>query len=89
MRQRRKTAGRGDRLNSAQEIACFAYCPEQWRLQYGLELLPANQAALTAGDRHHTWNALAERFAGMVIGVGRVVVIIAVVVLALLWLAWR
>ena len=23
-------------LISAQEIACFAYCPEQWRLQYGL-----------------------------------------------------
>ena len=31
---------------SAAEIACFAYCPEQCRLQYGLELLPANRAAL-------------------------------------------
>ena len=24
-------------LVTAQEIACFAYCPEQWRLQYGGE----------------------------------------------------
>ena len=26
---------------TASEIACFAYCPEQWRLEYGLKLLPA------------------------------------------------
>ena len=34
-------------LVGAAEIACFAYCPEQWRLEYGLGLKPGNQAALT------------------------------------------
>ena len=26
-------------LITASEIACFTYCPEHWRLEYGLELL--------------------------------------------------
>jgi hypothetical protein len=29
---------RGDDFITAAELACFAYCPEQWRLEYGLEL---------------------------------------------------
>jgi hypothetical protein len=45
-------------------IACSAYCPEQWRLQYGLELESGNRAALDAGDRHHARKAAAERIAG-------------------------
>ena len=36
------------RMVTAQEIASFAYCPEQWRLQYGLGLPPLNQEALDA-----------------------------------------
>ena len=40
---------------TAQEIACWAYCPEEWRLQYGLGLEPENQASLKAGNRHHAW----------------------------------
>jgi hypothetical protein len=61
----------GSGLISASEIACYAYCPEQYRLQYGLELLPANRAALDAGTRHHWWKAIAERIAGVAIGIGR------------------
>ena len=30
---------------SASEIACWAYCPEQWRLQYGLGLEPENKGS--------------------------------------------
>ena len=37
---------------SAAEIAAFVYCPEQWRLEYGLGLEPGNRAELDAGDRH-------------------------------------
>jgi hypothetical protein len=75
-------------LISAQEIACFAYCPEQWRLQYGLGLPLANQGALAAGTRHHARKALAERLAGWAIGLGRLLVVAAVLLL-LLWLVWR
>ncbi len=34
---------RPDDLITATEIACWVYCPEQWRLQYGLGLEPGDQ----------------------------------------------
>ena len=74
---------------SASEIACWAYCPEEWRLQYGLGLKPENQAVLDAGNRHHAWKALAERVAGVAIGLGKMLVLAAVLLLVLLWLVWR
>ncbi len=64
-----RRTGRFD-LISAEEMACFAYCPEQWRLQHGLGLPPANRAALAAGTRHHERKAVAERIAGGSIGLG-------------------
>ena len=60
----RKVRGSRHGLISAQEIACFAYCPEQCRLEYGLGLLSANTVALEAGTRHYASKALAERIAG-------------------------
>ncbi|MGD0042826.1 MAG: hypothetical protein ABSE84_20870 [Isosphaeraceae bacterium] len=69
-------------LITAQEIACWAYCPEQWRLQYGLGLEPENRESLAAGDRHHAGKAVAERVAGGSIGIGRALVVAAVVVMA-------
>ncbi len=39
----------GPEIISAQEIACFVYCPEAWRLQHGLGLKAANRAALNPG----------------------------------------
>jgi hypothetical protein len=42
--QRTRQRRRGEGMISAQEIACFAYWPEQWRLQYGLRLEPGNRA---------------------------------------------
>ena len=67
-------------LITATEIACFAYCPEQWRLQYGLELPAENQAALDAGDRHHARKAVAEQIAGGLITLGRFLAVLAAVV---------
>lgn len=73
-----------DSLVSAAEIASFAYCPEQWRLEYGLGLVPENRQALAAGDRHHAREAFAERIAGCSIVVGRILAILALVGLLLL-----
>jgi len=84
-RLRQKSAGD---LITAAEIACFAYCPEQWRLQYGMGLEPGNQSALDAGTRHHTRKAVAELIAGGSIALGRVLAVLAVVVLLLLLWRW-
>jgi hypothetical protein len=83
MRQGRNRFGR-DRLVTASEIACYAYCPEQWRLQYGLGLDPENRAALEAGTRHHARTAAAERLAGGALAMGRLLVLLALLGL-LLW----
>ena len=88
-RQRKQVKAASD-LISAEEMACFAYCPEQWRLQYGLGLPPANRAALVAGTRHHERKAVTERIAGGSIGLGKALMVPAALVLGfLLWMAWR
>jgi hypothetical protein len=66
-----QAADNGPEIVTASEIACYAYCPEQWRLHYGLGLDPANRAALAAGNRRHWWKAISERIAGSFIGLGR------------------
>jgi hypothetical protein len=73
---------------SASEIAAFAYCPEQFRLQYGLGLEPENQAALDAGNRHHARKAVAEWIAGVAITLGRILAALAAVALLLLLWWW-
>jgi hypothetical protein len=77
----------GDIVTAA-EIACWAYCPEQWRLQYGQGLPPANRAAMNAGTQHHEQKAVAEQIAGGSIGLGRLLVGVALVVLLLLLWRW-
>lgn len=81
-------AGNGA-LISAQQIACFAYCPEQWRLQYGLGLEPGNGELLASGNRHHARKAVAERVASMALTLGRWLIVLAVLGLFLLWLRTR
>jgi hypothetical protein len=84
MRWLGRRGSQGDSLVTATEIACFVYCPEQWRLQYGLGLPAENQAALDAGQRHHAGKAGAERLAGWLIRLG-----LALLIAALLgFLAW-
>ena len=83
----RRGTKRSAGLITASEIACYAYCPEQWRLEYGLGLPAENQAALRAGTRHHEENAVAERVGGGALELRRVLVVLAVVAL-LLWLVF-
>jgi hypothetical protein len=79
---------RDSRMVTATELACFEYCKEQWRLQYALGLEPGNRAALDAGARHHAGKAVAERVAGGSIGVGRMLIVVALLLL-ILWWVWR
>ena len=45
---------------SASEIASFAYCPEQWRLQYGFGHESENVGSLKRGEALHTKTASVE-----------------------------
>jgi hypothetical protein len=87
MKLYRKRGRAGDMVTAA-EIAAFVYCPEAWRLEEGLGLVPGNRAALNAGTRHHEGKAVAERSAGGSIGMGRVLIAVALLLLVL-WLVWR
>jgi hypothetical protein len=80
--------GRAADMVTASEIAAFVYCPESWRLQYGLGLKAGNRAALDAGTRHHERKAVAERIAGGWITLGRFLAVLAAVVLLLLLWWW-
>jgi hypothetical protein len=70
---------------TASEIASYAYCPEQWRLEYGLGISPENRPAMDAGAQHHQQKAAAERVAGGSITLGRFLAVLAAMVLLLLW----
>ncbi len=83
MRWFRGRGGRGDGLVTASEVACFVYCPEQWRLHYGLGLPAENQPALDAGTRHHDAQAAAERRAAWTIRLGLAVAAAALLTLVL------
>jgi hypothetical protein len=86
--RKKRRAGPHD-LVTASELACFAYCPEQWRLEHGLGLELANRAARAAGTRHHAVKAAGERVAGGSILLGWIVAAASLLML-LLWLAgWR
>jgi hypothetical protein len=76
-------------LVAAAEIACYAYCPEQWRLEYGLRLEAATDAGLNADTRHHERKAAAERIVGGSVGMRRLLIAVGPVLLLLLWLMWR
>src|SRR5438045_3244462 len=89
MRRRRDRRGGGTEMVTASEIASFVYCPEAWRLEHGLGLEPGNRATRAAGDRHHERKAVAERVAGGAVGLGRVLVVLAVLGLLLWWVVTR
>ena len=74
---------------AAQEVACFAYCPEQWRLQYGLKVQPTNQKEMRAGTRHHERMAAVERVAEPAIGLGWRLMALALAMLLGLWVLGR
>jgi hypothetical protein len=80
-------ARRVDKAELQVSSVCF-FCPEQWRLQYGLGLKPENRAALDAGTRHHDRKAAAERVAGGALALGRLLLAVALLAL-LLWMLYR
>jgi hypothetical protein len=73
---------------TASEIANWVYCPEAWRLD-ALGLESANQEERTTGTRHHAHKATAERLAGGAIAFGRVLILVALLALAVLWVVSR
>jgi hypothetical protein len=88
MGRRPKRGEEGPEMVTAAELGCWVYCPEQWRLQYGLGLKPGNQSAMAAGRRHHTRKAIAVRAADSSIGLGSLLVAVALATLLLMWV-WR
>ena len=57
---RKRRRSRPDDLISASEIASYAFCPEAWRLEYGLGLPAENQAALD-GRHAAPWQKASRR----------------------------
>jgi hypothetical protein len=87
---RRRNGGRGDDdFVSAAEIGDFVFCPEAWRLKYGMGLEPENRESLAAGKRHHARKAVAERVAGGAVSLGWRLVVLAVVAVLLWWVLSR
>jgi hypothetical protein len=74
---------------SAHEIATFVFCPEQWRLEYGLGLEPGNRASLESGRAHHARKRAAERAAGRLLRIGRGLGAAALIALFVLWILVR
>lgn len=72
---------------SASEVASFAYCPEQWRLEHGLKLDASNEAERRAGTRHHARKAGRERLAGGMFALAQILAV--ALILGLILLIWR
>ena len=78
----------GDAMISASEIASWAFCPEAWRLEYGLRLKPGNARVRAAGERHHAGKTRTERIAGGLMALGRVLMALAALLAAYWVFRW-
>lgn len=67
---------------SAKEVESYVYCPEAWRLQYGLGHPPENQDAIEEGRRHHDQVAFAESASRKLIAAGTILFVLAGMLLA-------
>lgn len=74
---------------TAHEIGTFVFCPEQWRLEYGLGLAPGNQAHIKSGNRHHARNQAIEDAAGKLLWAGQKAIAAALILLFVLWIIAR
>lgn len=68
---------------SASEIASWAWCPEAWRLEKGLQLAPGNKERLAAGEVHHERKARVERQTQTSSAVGRLLLVVGVLLVVL------
>ena len=72
---------------SASEIASFAYCPEQWRLQYGLGQRSENVSTLERGEAFHAKVAAIEVSSRKVFRVSWLLIVVGLVLgLLAFWL---
>jgi len=69
---------------SASEIANWVYCHEAWRLD-ALGLQAVNETERVRGRSHHANKAFAERLAGVAIAIGRILIFVALLALAVFW----
>ena len=74
---------------SASEVASWVYCPEQWRLQYGLGHKSENVASLNRGERFHESTAAVERSSRRVLQLAGILIIVAVLLLVVVLLVRR
>lgn len=63
---------------SASEISTYVYCAEQWRLQHGLGNPSQNTESLERGERHHQKTAIVEETSRAALGLGWLLVLLAV-----------
>ena len=63
---------------SASEIASYVYCAEQWRLQHGLGQPSQNTESLERGERLHEKTAALEETSRAAIGIGWLLILLAV-----------
>ncbi|WP_235963242.1 hypothetical protein [Tautonia rosea] len=73
----------------AHEVGIYVFCPEQWRLEYGLGLEPENRPALQTGSRHHARKAEVERSASRLLALGKSLLAAAGILLLILWILGR
>jgi CRISPR/Cas system-associated exonuclease Cas4 (RecB family) len=61
---------------TASELASYVYCPEQWRLEYGLGQKSENTKALEQGTRYHERTARAEVTSSKLLSIGRLLFLV-------------
>ena len=74
---------------SASEVASWVYCPEQWRLQYGLGHESENVALLKRGERFHASTAAVERSSGRILRLAGILIVVAALLLVVGFLVRR
>jgi hypothetical protein len=74
---------------SASEIASWVYCPEQWRLQYGLGHKSENVASIDRGERFHESTAAVERSSRRILRLAGILIVVAALLLVVLLLVRR
>jgi PD-(D/E)XK nuclease superfamily len=74
---------------SASEIASWVYCPEQWRLQYGLGHKSENVASLDRGERFHKSTAVVERSSRRILRLAVILIVVAALLLVVVLLVRR
>jgi hypothetical protein len=74
---------------SASEIASWVYCPEQWRLHYGLGHEPENVASIDRGERFHESTAAVERSSKRTLRLAGILIVVAALLLVVVLLVRR